>query len=250
MSSSLPTIVCVHGLLGFDVLAVGPIAFAKYFRMPAPWLKAKGYKVLTPAVPPIGSIERRAEALRAYLLRECPNDRIVLLAHSMGGLDSRFLLTHRGDGLNIESLVTLVTPHHGSAVAEAVFSTTERFKLVPFLERAKIDLNGLRDLRPSACEEFNARTPDRPDVRYFSIISQQPRADIRLSLKLSCGHLEQVSGPNDGLVSVTSGRWGQCLGEWNLDHMEILGHGRLGAVSPRIRKSLEGMMESIRTRLV
>ena len=56
-------------------------------------------------------------------------------------------------------------------------------------------------------EEFNPRTPDRPGVRYFSY-----GADFSPGLLSAFRQPHRIvsaaEGPNDGLVSVESSKWG------------------------------------------
>ena len=56
-----------------------------------------------------------------------------LIAHSMGGLDSRFLITHlQPDGDNrILSLTTIGSPHHGSPIADLIVEQVQKDRTVP-----------------------------------------------------------------------------------------------------------------------
>ena len=111
-------IVLVHGLLGFDSLRVGPWLVAHYFQgIPEP-LCAAGNRVLVASLSPTRCIADRAAQLKALLDRESPREPVHLIAHSMGGLDSRYLISRLAMADRVLTLTTLGTPHRGSSFAD------------------------------------------------------------------------------------------------------------------------------------
>lgn len=63
--------------------------------------------------------------------------------------------------------------------------------------------------RQYVCETFNTCTPDVPAVRYFSYgASCTPH--LFSVFRVSHDLIYELEGPNDGLVSVASSRWGGC----------------------------------------
>ncbi len=69
--------------------------------------------------------------------------------------------------------------------------------------------------------EFNATTPDAADVQYLSFggalcYSSEYWAPFMPLERLLRAH----DGPNDGLVSVRSSRWGEYVATVSLDHVE------------------------------
>ncbi len=83
-------------------------------------LRAGGRSVATIDLePPLGDIEDLAEGLAARiraLTAETGAEKVVLVGHSMGGLAARAYLRRHGDG-RVAKLITLGTPHHGTALA-------------------------------------------------------------------------------------------------------------------------------------
>jgi triacylglycerol lipase len=71
-------------------------------------------------------------------------------------------------------------------------------------------------------EEFNPKTPDDPKVRYFSYgasVRPTPWSSFRQSHRV----IESMEGPNDGLVSVTSSRWGTYKGTLvDVSHLDLI----------------------------
>lgn len=112
-----PIVLC-HGLYGFDVR--GPAAFPSlrmhYWANVLNILKKKvGADVIVTAVPGTGSIASRAENLDRLLQEKARGRGVNLMAHSMGGLDCRHLITHVQPTEYIPlSLTTISTPHRGS----------------------------------------------------------------------------------------------------------------------------------------
>ncbi|EJU03017.1 alpha/beta-hydrolase [Dacryopinax primogenitus] len=117
----LPIILC-HGLYGFDVK--GPSSFpalqSHYWDRVLKVLRGKvGAEVVCPAVPGTGSIIERAEKMHAFLREKLPGREVNFIAHSMGGLDCRHLITHlQPREYTPRSLLTISTPHRGSPVMD------------------------------------------------------------------------------------------------------------------------------------
>ncbi|EJD51017.1 alpha/beta-hydrolase [Auricularia subglabra TFB-10046 SS5] len=112
-----PVVLC-HGLYGFDVR--GPSSFPRlqmhYWSNVLDVLrKTVGANVLVAAVPSTGSVKTRAEAMDAFLRQRAQGRAVNFMAHSMGGLDCRHLITHiRPSEYTPVSLTTISTPHQGS----------------------------------------------------------------------------------------------------------------------------------------
>ncbi|CAE6434451.1 unnamed protein product [Rhizoctonia solani] len=112
-------IVLCHGLYGFDVR--GPSYFPKlqlhYWSKVLDVLRGKlGAEVEVTGVPGTGSIESRATHLHQSLSTRLANQPINFVAHSMGGLDCRYLISRiRPSEYTPQSLTTISTPHRGSS---------------------------------------------------------------------------------------------------------------------------------------
>ena len=120
-----------------------------------------------------GSIEQRAEKLAQHIAKDARGKHVNIIAHSMGGLDARYMISHlQPRDVTVHSLVTVASPHHGSAFADYVFDQigAERLPSVyKFVEGIGMDTGAFQQLtRHYMAEHFNPRTPDDPTVRYFS----------------------------------------------------------------------------------
>ncbi|KAH9932712.1 alpha/beta-hydrolase [Epithele typhae] len=112
-----PIVLC-HGLYGFDVR--GPSAFPilqqhYWSNVLAVLRKSVGAEVLVTGVPSTGSVFSRGDNLDQFLRSKAPARGINFLAHSMGGLDCRYLISHiKPTEYAPLSLTTIATPHRGS----------------------------------------------------------------------------------------------------------------------------------------
>ena len=71
-------------------------------------------------------------------------------------------------------------------------------------------------------ESFNPRTPDSPDVRYFSY-GAQLNPHLTSVFRKSHNIVMAEEGPNDGLVSVQSSQWGEYKGTLdNVSHLDLI----------------------------
>jgi triacylglycerol lipase len=230
----MTTIILVHGILGIgaDLFPGLKLPFAPlvdYFNGVAAHMRASGITPIAPTVPPLQSIEDRGDELARQLQGQLPPGRIDIIAHSMGGLDARFLL-HRYPDIagRITTLTTIGTPHHGSAVADMVHSATAGATDLapPFLLK---QIGALTDLTTKQAELFNARTPDHQNVRYMNIAGVATDSEQQVLLRLAA-RIGLLSGPNDGVVLRSSALYGphQHLPDWPVDHFGEIGWANWG----------------------
>lgn len=120
-----PPVVLAHGYLGFGSL--GPL---NYFNNVASILKAAGAtQVFAPDVPPKGTLQARSAQLAQAINDRFRDQKVHLIAHSMGGLDARYLIG-RG-ATNIASLTTLGTPFRGTLAADLAADPARLLQLNP-----------------------------------------------------------------------------------------------------------------------
>jgi triacylglycerol lipase len=214
-------IVFVHGLFGFDQVRMGKWVLAQYFRAVPGALRAAGNRVLLARLSPTAGIAARAAQLQRFLERESPHEPVHLFAHSMGGLDARYLIARLGMAPRVLSLTTLGTPHRGSPFADwALAHLLPLFH--PLLACLRLPQQAFRDLTTSACADFNRRTPDVPGVRYFSVAGRCERSWRYPSWQLTGPIVERAEGPNDGVVSMASARHGEACDVWDADHLNLV----------------------------
>jgi triacylglycerol lipase len=212
-----PVVFC-HGMLAFSMLRMQVPEDPNCFSALRDFLQGRGFRTLYPAVAPTGGVIMRAGQLREQILR-WTNEPVNLIAHSMGGLDARQMITHLGMAERVRSLTTVSTPHRGTHLVDWFLKNyRERVPLFLALEAAGFDVKGFSDCRPDACREFNAKTPDMPGVAYFSYGGDVAVSRVTPPLRRAWHILSTEEGPNDGMVSVASARWGEYLGTVHADH--------------------------------
>lgn len=220
-------IVLMHGLFGFDAIGLGPWKMA-YFPRLREWLESSGNRVLITRSHPAGRIATRASQVAQQIQDQFGNAPVHLIAHSMGGLDARYLITHLGWSHRVISLTTLGTPHHGSVVADVGSGLVRPegaaaglLRLLGWEPEFGVELS-----RPG-CAAFNQQTPDSPSVYYQSVAGIFPNACRRHFRQLphrvfTVPLLDRFEGPNDGMVSATSARWGAHHEVWAGDHFNLV----------------------------
>ena len=245
-------IILVHGILGFaNRLGMD------YFRDLPGRYRAQGMRVFVPELDPTEGVEFRGGQLRDQIQAAAASGSIDvsqkthIIAHSLGGLDTRYILSPANpDRLQIpvRSLTTISTPHRGSPVADVI---DHPLALLPFphlafqagadlLERALnalgISLNGLRNLTTRACEAFSQKYVDDPNVSYFSSAGSGRANFPAASAPFFLFHqyiLAATGQANDGMVPVPSAQWGSFdVSAWQGDHGEMIGYNLDNLLSP------------------
>ena len=195
-------------------MKIGPVRFP-CFRGIDSAIRERGYPLLVTRVSRMGSIATRArqlkEQIEKYLEERKLCGPVVIAAHSMGGLDARYMISELGMASRVAALLTVSTPHRGSSWADWML---KRLRGFPIGGPAQ------RDLTVSSCAQFNERVPDAPGVKYFSICGMAPIQRIPLFSRKSYRVIFEAEGENDGLVSVRSATWGTHLETWEANHWE------------------------------
>jgi triacylglycerol lipase len=227
-----PVVFC-HGLLGFDSVTIGPAIApleVSHWRGIASVLQHHGVQVLITRVPATSSPVDRAHVLLHKIEQTFPNQSVHLIGHSMGGLDCRYLTSHLTDrSFSVLSLTTIATPHRGSSFADHFLSTLGKDRLPQLLSLLDLLPNGGGDgkafefLTLDNMRKFNHETPNVPGVRYFSWGATYDPGLID-TWKYSHSVILDKEGPNDGLVSIQSAKWGTYLGTLNhVNHLDLVG---------------------------
>jgi triacylglycerol lipase len=133
------------------------------------------------SLPTESSLHIQAYYLKAYLrhLRQrFPDERIILVGHSAGGVLARYVMVQTPD-LNINQLITIASPHLGTenAALGKLLGDTPMALLTPLIGAGTINRSqGLyQDLLPEKPGEFIYwlnRQP-HPEAEYISIVRDQ-----------------------------------------------------------------------------
>lgn len=249
-------IVLAHGFTGFRDL--GPL---NYFNRVADTLRDEAEIVYEAEVAPYHGSVFRGQQLAAFIDKVLATEnacKVILIGHSQGGIDARYVISTLGYGDRVAALATISTPHRGTRICDAYLGLVPGWTdpMMDFFARIigdvineESDEASLRGFMDQLNEQemvnvFNPANPDDPRVEYFSVAGRTglTRQDDECSgavwkNPLEVDAVEPLLLPtyeflnggiidraaNDGLVTVESARWGTFLGCVPADHLDEIG---------------------------
>lgn len=170
------------------------------------------------------SVENSAKFLAERIkdiINETGCEKVNIIAHSKGGLDSRYAISCLGMDKYVASLTTISTPHRGCIFAEYILNKapaglckfiTEKYNaaLRKFGEKDSDFLGAVTSLTAKSCEELNKVAIDSPNVFYSSYMSKLKKSSGgKFPTNVTYLLVKKFDGENDGLVSVDSAKWGE-----------------------------------------
>jgi triacylglycerol lipase len=241
-------IVLAHGLFGFRHIGLGRFTLVSYFRKIPEFLRSGGNRVVVTRVPAIAGVRLRAEVLGSEIDAALPGQAFHFIGHSMGGLDARQLCTDPRWASRFLSLTTIGTPHLGSSLADRALA---RFGPVyRLLNATGVDHRGFLDVTRRAAGAVDRSCPRSPDFPCFSLAGVPVSADVCWPLRPFHAILNQLEGPNDGLVSSGSAQaFGAVLDPWPIDHLRQV-NWMPAAPATEQRRSVVAMYAAIVENLV
>ena len=186
----------------------------------------------------MGTIAYNAGDIRKKILEvidETGCEKVNIIAHSKGGLDSRYAIGKMGMGDYVASLTTICTPHHGCRFVDYACRLPEG--LYRFIARCfDRSFHRFGDNNPdfytathqfstASSRQFNAEVPDAESVYYQSYASVMGSMLSDLLLWLPYCLIYPLEGPNDGLVSVESAKWGEFRSVFGSKKRRGISHG-------------------------
>jgi triacylglycerol lipase len=167
-----------------------------------------------------------------------------IIGHSHGTIYTRYAITNLGLASKVASYTGLSGPHRGSSVADFIFKIVpnQGWNLVGdvmdvvytfvFGDKNPNSLaNGLEMTRNYMVNTFNPNCPNVTGLYYQSYASKINYLANSLVLQIPWEICKYYEGDNDGLVSVTSAKWGNFRGvisgsslSCGVDHAGIINH--------------------------
>lgn len=226
-------IVLVHGIVLKDFLFIK--SFGEIDRI----LRIQGHTVYKANVDGFGSIESNAQQLKEEIMKilEKENvDKVNIIAHSKGGLDSKYMIEHLEMEDHVASLTTLCTPHKGSPIA------TNLLKLPKFLTKfIALWINFwykiFGDKKPDAyltCQELQRvdslkdeilNFSDKVYCQSYSTEMKKSKDDFIMGIPLMFSKFFEKNQITDGVVPQDSTVFGEYKGmalEGSISHSEIV----------------------------
>jgi triacylglycerol lipase len=226
-------------------------------------LRENGVEVYFGETDALGTIETNAGLLKVTIdkiLEETGKEKVNIIAHSKGGLDSRYFIWKYDYGDKVASLTTISTPHHGSVIADMAqdLKTLHTRAARKSLE----DLGKLYEdtypdpytvgyeLTTKIMSEFNRIVTMDDRVYYQSIYSTMSKASDDPILTASYRYIKKVIGENDGLVSEYSTRWGNNIIkiDGGISHFQIIDFTMSSQPGTRILNVYLGIVNDLSNR--
>ncbi len=215
-------VLMVHGM-GFRDRKV----FGYWGRIPK-MLEREGCRVFFGGQDSNGDIPSNAEVVARRIdeiIAETGAEKVNVIAHSKGGLDTRYAISVLERGDKVASLTTISTPHHGSRTVDLLLKFPR-----PIVRLGCIFVDAwfglLGDEKPrtysaivsfttKAAEEFNAQVPDREDIYYqsYAFVMKRPTSDMMMWFTNAFVYM--IEGKNDGLLAPRAVKWGDFKGVYS-----------------------------------
>ncbi len=184
----------------------------------------------------MASAERLAKRIQE-IIEKTGCEKINIIAHSKGGLDSRAAIATQGVAKYIASLTTINTPHRGSRFVDYLlkeFTKEQVNELAEIYNSAALTMGddkpdfiaAISDLTAEKCEKFNEDIKDDPNIYYQSVGSKMnSKNGGRFPLNFSYDLVKAFDGPNDGLVGSESWQWGERTQFLTVNGRRGISHG-------------------------
>lgn len=225
-------IVLVHGI------AIKEKKYLRAFGWIAEKMRDEGYEVYIANTDAFGSIENNAIQLKEHVLRileKTGAEKVNLIGHSKGGLDSKEMILSLGMEDKVASLTTLCTPHKGSIIASKIWELPMPLKKIYAWCIDKFYKYVFGDKNPDSmavCKQLCHVDEGLETVGFSSKVYCQSYSSTLKSGKdcfimaLPMRLYKHFTGnDNDGMVSVESAKFGDykgdCLGE-SISHLQII----------------------------
>ena len=210
-------ILMVHGVFfrDFD-------HFNYWGRIPAE-LEANGAKIFYGNHNSAASVEDSAKELELRIreiIKETGCEKVNVIAHSKGGLDTRTAIALNGIAPYVASLTTINTPHRGCEFADYLLNKIPHKTQLTVAKTYNAAAEKLGDKNPDFlaavfdltsenCKKRNEIVKDSKEVYYQSVGSKLNKsASGQFPLNFTYNLVRYFDGPNDGLVGEKSFVWG------------------------------------------
>ena len=184
-----------------------------------------------------GSVENNARQLKQQLeeiLEETKAEKVNIIAHSKGGLESRYLISSLGCADKVASLTTISTPHNGSVTVDHLLKIPQIFvrigcKITDICFKIFGDENpqtyrSICQFKTAVAKEFNKQNPDAIGVYYqsYAFVMRNMFSDILFWFSWLIVH--HYEGENDGLLSPAAVKWTNFQGVYRSNGRRGISH--------------------------
>jgi len=216
------------------VLAHGMGAQAKILGIISYWagvpgeLEDNGADVYITSVNALDSTKSKAEAWRKQVLEILAvtgSSKVNVIGHSHGSLYTRYAISNLGFASKVASHTSIAGPHRGSVIAEMVLGIIpnsmeslvgDLLNMVMSFVMGDVNgdtvANGYDLVRSYMINTFNPNTPNASGIYYQSYAYKIKNIYGGGLFSITWLAMLPIEGDNDGLVSITSAKWGNFKG--------------------------------------
>ena len=224
-------VILVHGIM------LRELKYFKAFGKIEKTLKNEGFEVFTANTDAFGTIENNAEQLKEIIhgiLEECKAEKVNIIAHSKGGLDTKYMISSLDMADKIASFTSLCTPHRGSVIATHIWHLPLFIKkCLAFFINLFYKIIG--DKNPDSlkvCEQLKEKDElegeecfsDRVYCQSYSTKIHKGTDCVLMAVPMAI-YYKTRNEENDGVVSENSAKFeiyrGECIDE-DISHTQIV----------------------------
>ena len=165
------------------------------------------------------SVKNSAEELTnriKQIVEETHCEKVNIIAHSKGGLDTRYAIANLGMSKYVASLTMINTPNHGCVFADYLLNKMPKsfvdnvangynFSFKKLGDANPDFIAGVTDLTSTVVADLNKEMPKNDKVYYqtYGSVLKKPTGG-RFPLNLTNNFVKLFDGKNDGLVGIDS----------------------------------------------
>ena len=226
-------IILVHGI------ALKDFKFLKSFGEIDRILRIQGYSVYKAKIDGFGSILNNAMQLKEEIIKILGIegvDKVNIIAHSKGGLDSKYMIENLGMEDSVASLTTLCTPHKGSPIATNILKLPKfltkfiafwiNFWYKLFGDKNPDSYQACLDLkRINSIEEEIINFSEKVYCQSYSTEMKKSKDDFIMGIPLMFSRRFEKDYISDGVVPIDSTIFGEYKGNAfseSISHTEIV----------------------------
>ena len=168
------------------------------------------------------------------ILLKTGKEKINIIAHSKGGIDCRYAITHLNMASKVASLTTISTPHNGSITMDFLmkfphpiirfgsFFTDLWYRILG--DKKPETFKVINSFTTEKALEFNRLTPDSSKVFYqsYAFVMKNFCSDIFMWLPNLVVYL--IEGENDGFLTPKAVEWGEFKGVFKGQGLRGISH--------------------------
>ena len=185
-----------------------------------------------------GTVEYNAQDIKEKILdivKETGCEKVNIIAHSKGGLDARYMVSKLDMGKYVASITMMSSPHNGVKFVDTACHIPDFiYKGISKAFNKYFGLIGdknpdfytaTRQFSTNHSKKFNEEVKDVEEIYYQSYATVMKNLFSDYILTIPYVIVKLTEGDNDGLVSVSSAKWGEFRGVIENKHYRGISHG-------------------------